>query len=448
MGQGQSGPQGERGPKGDLGPPGPQGPAGTNASEDPQQVASLLTNNQGFIAKLGPVVAQSNNLGATVADGVANNVIPRNLITNALISSDIFQKKLIDNMASDTRFRGQQGPPGSAFDDLSIQSALQPKSMWCADGQMCRIPTSAPGTYLTGDTVIQRSKNLYFGGMTSSSSGSFVMDNKHGIVVKDSNPNDGPFLYGAVGGQLGTFAQVNSTSGNPSLIWDSNNVITGNNLKVRGTEFSLGFENLAQGDSSKSRALVKDTGNVLKINMENDFIGGTVIDSNLAIPNTKKFKIGSWEIFEDNGDLKFSKDGVLKQQMTKEGDLQVSNWLKMPNNWVIHTDDNKLKFWNEIDKMNVFKTGDVEVGNSLKMPNNWTIHTDTDRLKFWNGNDKMNVVKTGDVEIGNWLKMPSEWILYTDNDKLKFYKGAPGKGQDIVHFFNEGSVNSIKGKIV
>lgn len=108
MGQGQSGPQGDRGPKGDPGPSGPKGDPGANASEDPQQVASILGNNSAFISRLGPVIAKDNSLGATVAEGVANNSVPRNLITNALATSDNFKSKLLETMALDPKFRGEQ----------------------------------------------------------------------------------------------------------------------------------------------------------------------------------------------------------------------------------------------------------------------------------------------------------------------------------------------------
>lgn len=238
MGQAQSGPQGPQGPqgiRGDVGPQGPPGTPGKDASGDPQQVATLLSADGAFQSKLAPLLAKDNAIGITVAEKVASEQIPRQLVTNALLTNKAFSDKLIDSMATDLRFRGSQGPPGSAFDELSIQSAIQPKSMWCADGQMCRIPTSTPGTYLTGDTVIQRSKNLYLGGATLGTSGTLMVDNKHGVIVKDNNPVDGPFIYGNLGGNLGTFNQATSTT-KPSatLTWGENDVTVKNNIFVGG----------------------------------------------------------------------------------------------------------------------------------------------------------------------------------------------------------------------
>ena len=444
MGQGQSGPEGERGPKGDIGPQGPQGPQGppgTNASEDPQQVAAILGSNTAFISRLAPIVAKDNSIGSTVAEGVANSVVPRTLVTNALVASDNFRQQLINTMATDTRFRGEQGPPGSAFDDLSIQNALQPKSLWCADGQVCRIPTSAPGTYLTGDTVIQRTKNLYLAGASMTTSGTLSIDTKHGVTVKDTNPVDGPFLYGAAGGQLGTFSQVNSTSGAFALAWgkdplniknttDTNNVYVSGNLKIRGHDLALGYTNNERGDSVESLALVKDQNNTLKINFQNNFVGGTVIDSNLAIPGDKSLTIGKWKIsVEDNGNgalvfgrtdndhkpfkihtdsepqvqlggwrlrsdasanLKFDREGGNKGQyhFGENGELHSVN-IKAHNdikgNQVyinglrISREDNDFSYYNK-DNSNVFR---ITNDGQLKFTHGWEIKPDGDFFRFW-----------------------------------------------------------------
>ena len=313
MGQGPSGPTGSTGSRGDIGPQGPPGAPGKDASGDPNQVASLLSADGAFHSRLAPLVAKDNAIGVAVAEKVASEQVPRQLVTNALLTNKSFSDKLIDSMAIDTRFRGVQGPPGSAFDEISIQSALQPKSMWCADGQMCRIPTSAPGTYLTGDTVIQRSKYLYLGGATNSSSGGLLVDNKHGIVVKDTNPKDGPFIYGLTGGNLGTFDQVNSTSPSATLTWDADNVNVKKNLFVGGnviqsaSDFKLGYKNVDRGDSGESRALVKDNDNTLKINYQGDFAGGTTVDGqHLNIPSGT-LKLKDWTISQDAfGNLVFN----------------------------------------------------------------------------------------------------------------------------------------------
>jgi hypothetical protein len=56
-----------------------------------------------------------------------------------------------------------------------------------------------------------------------------------------------------------------------------------NALRFTGQDFALGSGNKKRGNSGFSRAMVKDNKNVLKINYNNDFTGGTEIDSNLKI---------------------------------------------------------------------------------------------------------------------------------------------------------------------
>jgi hypothetical protein len=461
MGQGQSGPQGEqgeRGPKGDLGPPGPQGPPGTNASEDPQQVAAILGSNTAFISRLGPMIAKDNAIGSTVAEGVANNVVPRTLVTNALVASDNFRQQLINTMATDTRFRGEQGPPGSAFDDLSIQNALQPKSLWCADGQVCRIPTSAPGTYLTGDTVIQRTKNLYLAGASMTTSGTLNIDTKHGVTVKDNNPVDGPFLYGAAGGQLGNSVQVNSTSGSFALAWgkdplktggDTNSVYVYDNLKIRGNDLALGYTNTGRGDSGDSLALVKDENNVLKINFKNNFVGGTRIESNVEIPGDKNLKIGDWTFSQTSGgDLAISKGGR-KYYFSGDTSDKGKDRLWLGEKWNIVSDgDNKFAidhfgtgFQAWVDKggssggtLRSFNTqADNDIKGNHVYANNtifvgarpWKIYSENnDRngaLVFNRGTSDVFKVHTDDssqVQIGNW-----RWGAY-DKEFIAWKDGA------------------------
>jgi hypothetical protein len=388
MGQGQSGPQGSpgsQGPRGDPGPQGPPGAPGKEASGDPTQVATLLSADNAFASKLAPLVAKDNAIGVTVAEKVASEQIPRQLFTNALLTNKDFSDKLIDSMAVDTRFRGVQGPPGSAFDDLSIQSALQPKSMWCADGQMCRIPTSAPGTYLTGDTVIQRNKSIYLGGASLSTSGTLSLNNRHGIVVNDKSPQDGPFIYGNLGGNLGTFDQVNSTSASATITWDANNVNVKGDLMVSGNliqsahDLKLGYKNVERGDSGASRALVKDTDNTLKINYLGDFVGGTTVDGPQLNVSGGKLKLGKWTIDgSDENNLRIkNKDNNDVTTISAGGNIDLVNkWRLRPDSDWFNIDNNAN--W----KLSVHKDNETNVGDSLKIGEQYKIWANDGHLKF------------------------------------------------------------------
>jgi hypothetical protein len=407
MGQGETGP---KGPKGDKGDKGDQGPQGKEASGDPQQVASILSGDGAFAARVAPLIAKDNTIGATVAEKVASEQIPRTLVTNALITSPNFANKLIDVMAIDTRFRGPQGPPGSAFDEISVRNALEPRGMWCADGQMCRIPSTSPGTYLTGDTVIQRGKNILLGGGITGTSGSFQIDNKHGISVRDDNYYDGPFIYGNSGGNLGTFAQINSTSGTlrqPTLAWDHNNIYVKGNVIQSANDFKLGYKNIERGDSGESRALVKDTGNILKINFSGDFAGGTAVDGPILNVNSGNLKIGKWTIKNVGDDLQFiNKDNIGVATITNDGNIKMGTQLQMANEWTINPTGHLMEIHygnggipnntpnNNTLKLSFHKDGHINTGTasgSVNFKDGWSINPDGNLLRFSKGNNRANI---------------------------------------------------------
>jgi hypothetical protein len=329
-------------------------------------------------------------------------------------------------MAADTRFRGTQGPPGSAFDEISVKNALEPRGMWCADGQMCRIPSTSPGTYLTGDTVIQRGKNILLGGGITGTSGSFQIDNKHGISVRDNNYFDGPFIYGNSGGNLGTFTQINSTSGTlsqPTLAWDHSNIYVKGNVIQSANDFKLGYKNIDRGDSGESRALVKDAGNTLKINFNGDFAGGTLVDGPNLNVHSGNLKIGKWTIKNVGDDLQFiNKDNVRVATVTNGGDIDIP--------------------------------GNIKMGTQLQMANQWTITPTGDWMEFHNGNagipkgndtrklyfhkdGHINIETTsgnislrgGDVSLngGGNINFKDSWNIQPGGDWLRFRKGTDVK---------------------
>ncbi len=74
-----------------------------------------------------------------------------------------------------------------------------------------------------------------------------------------------------------------------------------------GFDFVLGnTDQTTRGNSGSSRAFVKDTGNILKINFEGDFTGGTFVDSNLRVDGhitTLSLPItftSTWEVYGDS----------------------------------------------------------------------------------------------------------------------------------------------------
>jgi hypothetical protein len=286
---------------------------------------------------------------------------------------------------------------------------------------MCRIPSTSPGTYLTGDTVIQRGKNILLGGGITGTSGSFQIDNKHGISVRDNNYFDGPFIYGNSGGNLGTFTQINSTSGTlrqPTLAWDHSNIYVKGNVIQSANDFKLGYKNIDRGDSGESRALVKDAGNTLKINFNGDFAGGTLVDGPNLNVHSGNLKIGKWTIKNVGDDLQFiNKDNVRVATVTNGGDIDIP--------------------------------GNIKMGTQLQMANQWTITPTGDWMEFHNGNAgipkgndtrKLYFHKDGHIIIektsgnvslnggnvslngGGKILFKDSWEINPDGDLLRFYK--------------------------
>ena len=97
MGQGQSGPIGPKGDRGDIGPIGPKG-------------------DRGDIGPLGP----KGDKGDKGADGTPG---------------------------------GPPGPKGESWDSEAGKTFLKNTTMWCADGDFCKLPSKFKG--ITGDVVIQ-----------------------------------------------------------------------------------------------------------------------------------------------------------------------------------------------------------------------------------------------------------------------------------------------------
>ncbi len=75
----------------------------------------------------------------------------------------------------------------------------------------------------------------------------------------------------------GTFKEDVSIAGTLGVGGD---VVAGSNLRVDGTDLSFG-EHAGRGDGG--RAMVHEAGDLLRINFQNDFSGGTLVDGELAV---------------------------------------------------------------------------------------------------------------------------------------------------------------------
>ena len=159
---GPIGPQGIPGLKGDIGPIGPQGIPGLKGDKGdigprgPQGIPGLKGDkgdtNVTNVSQLATSLVASNTFFSNLAPALGTNTS----FINALGTNTSF----INTIATDTRFKGPRGNDAPTM--AQIQESLRPRSMWCADGQMCQTPNTSPGTFITGDLVIG-ANNLSFG---------------------------------------------------------------------------------------------------------------------------------------------------------------------------------------------------------------------------------------------------------------------------------------------
>lgn len=81
-----------------------------------------------------------------------------------------------------------------------------------------------------------------------------------------------------------------------------NDTVSANQITNRGFTLVLGnADQVSRGDSGSSRALVKDSGNVLVINLASDYTGGTKVDSNLSVNGD--LTVNSVNITPSTGDI-------------------------------------------------------------------------------------------------------------------------------------------------
>lgn len=129
--------KGERGVQGPSGPVGPQGPIGLTGPAGPQGIQGP----QGVVGPIGPIGPQGakgdkgdrGDTGAVGPQGPAGVTGPRGL-------------------QGEPGPIGPQGPAGSIADDNAWRTGLTPRTLWCADGEVCTLPT--------GKTAISASGNM------------------------------------------------------------------------------------------------------------------------------------------------------------------------------------------------------------------------------------------------------------------------------------------------
>lgn len=95
--------------------------------------------------------------------------------------------------------QGIQGPPGNIGDANSVKNSIQPVTLWCADGELCKIPNGKKGIdFGYGGSRIIDSGNLKF---ITDDNIDFNAGSGDGLTA--ALTNDHLYMYGSRGLQFG-----------------------------------------------------------------------------------------------------------------------------------------------------------------------------------------------------------------------------------------------------
>jgi len=235
------------------GPKGKDADININTNNLPLLTQNLVSSNT-FLANLAPYIANNNQLGQNIATNLTSNVVPRTLITNSLTQDENYRKTLVEAMAADTRFRGPQGTPGSALDANSLRLAVEPRSLWCADGQMCKTPTNSPGTIING------SLNIGNWTISENANGNLQFSKKgfaNGNVIFDTT------FQPTIGMTISSGNLLAKNDLKTGYAYINNNIEAGGAIQSLGGEFIMG----KPGNNSNPDGLwsIKRNGNQLEI---------------------------------------------------------------------------------------------------------------------------------------------------------------------------------------
>lgn len=416
MGQGTSGPQGPQGPQGPIGPPGKsnlawnaltdeqktevieglkrfselrgpkgdQGPPGKDGVSDPALVATRLIANPDLARNISrelPNVKDFNDsIAGTLVDDTKNYKDKLVLsVYNKIASNQTFINDLAEFISTDPEAKERlKGDPGNVADFGSMKASLITKTLWCADGEFCKLPANywdASGKTNAGKVIgIQMNsgtQNLSFGDNTKGPKA----DPNNGLAHRDffgknadgswKIPVDGPFLHGQDGGQLGF---VQKTGGKDlqdwALKWNDKGIIdVKNHLNLKGgvseknsanwgTHFpwSGDNKNYIRGDT-EIRGHVNNIGNLTTENLKSQNDGN--VDGNLMLGRGNKW------ILHTPGDGRV---------------LHIASW-------------NKSNDWDWGSQINI-QPHQLTIGN-------WSIRTGDGHLRVFNGDTQKFVLHAG-----------------------------------------------------
>lgn len=123
---------------------GPKGDKGTPGVSDPKEVVAELKIDDDFMTKLGEqFMTHQDTINRGVLNSIAKSDDLRGKVTSNITTDPAFISRVGDILSSTPKYADKiRGADGRALDPVTMNRTYAPVSVWCGDGEMCRVPGS------------------------------------------------------------------------------------------------------------------------------------------------------------------------------------------------------------------------------------------------------------------------------------------------------------------
>lgn len=262
MGQGAPGTPGIPGPKGDKGDQGDKGETELNASSLNALTDKIIKNKAFYTSLLNNdkfVTQVTNNLSDTQLQQLSAAMVKpeTNLLTN-------LSSKIVKDYYSEL--------PAAQLTDNDLNTKIKPKTLWCANGDICTIPGTAKGLKIgdwritqNADGDLQFSKenytsgNILFSNRIGNTTGNTMNISTGNIFTQQVNVGANPWkIYSEANNSGAIVFQKGDGAKHFKIHTDSTSQVQIGNWRIRQQDNDLQFDREGKGE----RAYIPDNKNI------------------------------------------------------------------------------------------------------------------------------------------------------------------------------------------